>query len=101
MNAMSPIRHGRIPALVLTLLLSEAVCAQQAAVPFAWPEGKRAALSLSFDDARPSQVEVGTQLLDRHGVRVTFFVVPAAVERHLAGWKRAVAGGHEDGKHSL
>ena len=26
-------------------------------VTFAWPEGKHAAVSLTFDDARPSQIE--------------------------------------------
>ena len=62
---------------------------------FSWPEGKQAALSLSFDDARPSQVDAGTALLDRLGTKVTFYVVPSRVEARLAGWKAAVASGHE------
>jgi peptidoglycan/xylan/chitin deacetylase (PgdA/CDA1 family) len=68
---------------------------------FRWPDGARAALSLSFDDARASQVEAGTALLDRHGVKATFFVVPASVEKQLAGWKKAAAAGHEIANHSL
>ena len=90
-----------IPILLLTLLLSEYVFAQQTASTFKWPDGKLAAVSLSFDDARPSQVDVGTALLDRYGIKVTFFVVPSGVERRLAGWKKAVASGHEIGNHSL
>jgi peptidoglycan/xylan/chitin deacetylase (PgdA/CDA1 family) len=66
-----------------------------------WPDGKRVALSLSFDDARTSQVDAGTALLDRHGVKATFYVVPSGVERRLDGWKRAAASGHEIANHSL
>lgn len=66
-----------------------------------WPDGKKAALSLSFDDARMSQVDIGMPLLDRHDVKATFFVVPSAVEERLDGWQRGRDGGHEIGNHSL
>lgn len=69
--------------------------------PFAWPDGKKAALSLSFDDARLSQVNGGTDLLDHYGARATFYVVPDNVRQDLEGWKKAVASGHEIGNHSL
>ena len=68
---------------------------------FRWPEGKKAAISLSFDDARASQVDVGIPMLDNHGVRATFFVVPGEVEERLAGWRSARQAGHEIGNHSL
>ncbi len=77
------------------------VVAQHATPVFPWPSGRRAAVSLSFDDARASQVDGGTALLDRYGVKATFYVVPSAVEKNLEGWKRAVASGHEIGNHSL
>lgn len=77
------------------------VAAHQATPPFNWPDGKRVAVSLTFDDARASQVEGGTALLDRYGVKATFYVVPSAVEKKLEGWKRAAASGHEMGNHSL
>ena len=64
-------------------------------------EGKKAALSLTFDDARFSQVDTGTALLDRYGVKATFFVVPSSVEQRLEGWKKAVANGHEIGNHTM
>ncbi len=53
-----------------------------------WPGGKQVAISLTFDDARESQVEGGTALLDQFGVKATFYVVPAAVEQKLEGWKK-------------
>jgi hypothetical protein len=68
---------------------------------FRWPDGKRAAISLSFDDARLSQVDVGVDLLDQCGVKATFCVLPRGVKQRLEGWKRAVAGGHEIGSHTM
>jgi peptidoglycan/xylan/chitin deacetylase (PgdA/CDA1 family) len=66
-----------------------------------WPDDKKAALSLTWDDARHTQTVKGTPLLDRYGIKATFFVVPSAVKRELEGWKRAVAAGHEIGNHSV
>ncbi|MBZ5855528.1 polysaccharide deacetylase family protein [Flavihumibacter profundi] len=83
------------------MLLNQLTFAQKSASPFSWPEGKKVAISLSFDDARESQVIVGTTLLDAYGVKATFFVVPSSVEKQLEGWKKAVASGHEIGNHSL
>jgi peptidoglycan-N-acetylglucosamine deacetylase len=68
---------------------------------FVWPEGKQIAISLSFDDARASQVDAGTALLDQYGVKGTFYVVPNSVKQRLEGWKKAVASGHEIGNHSF
>jgi peptidoglycan/xylan/chitin deacetylase (PgdA/CDA1 family) len=89
--------------LVVAALVSGSslVVAHQTAAAFTWPNGKRVAVSLSFDDGRASQVDAGTTLLDRHGVKATFYVVPSAVEKRLDGWKRAAASGHEIGNHSL
>ena len=72
----------------------------QPKTPLPWPEGKQVAISLTFDDARLSQVEGGTALLDQFNVKGTFYVVPSAVEKKLEGWKNAVAKGHEIGNHS-
>ncbi len=91
----------RIFLMIAVCLLSGLVMAQQATTSFKWPDGRRVALSLSFDDARASQVEGGTALLDKHNVKATFYVVPSAVEKKLDGWKKAVASGHEIANHSL
>ena len=88
--------------LILSIFLSaETLLAQQAESTFAWPEGKQIAISLSFDDARASQVDAGTALLDQYGVKGTFYVVPNSVKQRLEGWKKAVASGHEIGNHSF
>ena len=68
-----------------------------------WPEGKRVAVSLSFDDGRASQIDIGLDVINPTGVKVTFFVNPGGEAFHsrLAGWKRVVASGHEIGSHSV
>jgi peptidoglycan-N-acetylglucosamine deacetylase len=69
--------------------------------PFQWPNERRTAVSLSFDDARVSQIDTGLALLREHHVRVTFFVQGENISRRLEGWKKAVADGHEIGNHSM
>ena len=68
---------------------------------FTWPEGKKMALSLTFDDARPSQVDNGIPILDSYGVKATFYVTPGRIDERLSGWKSAVENGHEIGNHTL
>lgn len=91
-------RYKKIFFSCIPFLWSATACAQTA---FTWPEGKKVAISLTFDDGRASQVNGGTTLLDQYGVKATFYVVPSAVERNLEKWKSAVASGHEIGNHSL
>lgn len=68
--------------------------------PFPWPEGKRCAISLTFDDARPSQIDTGIPLFNRYGVKATFYISPGNLEKRLEGWKGAAAAGHEIGNHT-
>ncbi len=68
---------------------------------FAWPDGKRAAVSLSFDDTRYSQLEVGLPILDRHGVKATFYATLRSMEGSLERWCQASANGHEIGNHTV
>ncbi len=84
--------------IIALLVIADKSYSQQA---FSWPEGNQMAISLSFDDARESQVLIGTSLLDQAGVKATFYVVPSSVKKQLARWKNAVKSGHEIGNHSL
>jgi peptidoglycan/xylan/chitin deacetylase (PgdA/CDA1 family) len=81
------------------LLLAGSLHAQ-AQPAFRWPEGKRAAVSLSFDDARTSQVDAGIPFLNQHEAKATFYVVPRSMTQRLEGWKKAAAAGHEIAHHS-
>ena len=86
--------------IILTTLLL-ALSATSSAQSFEWPDGRKAAISLTFDDARHSQVEKGTVLLDKYDAKATFYIVPGTAEQRLEGWKAAVEAGHEIGNHSL
>ena len=68
---------------------------------FQWPEGKQMALSLSFDDARFSQVDKGIPLLNKYGVTGTFYVSPDAMLASVEEWKKALSSGHDIGNHTL
>src|ERR1035437_6081194 len=68
---------------------------------FKWPRGKKMGLSLTFDDARLSQIDKGIPLLDKYGVKGTFYLSPDAMVQRLDGWKKAVKNGHDIGNHSL
>jgi peptidoglycan/xylan/chitin deacetylase (PgdA/CDA1 family) len=68
---------------------------------FKWPEGKKMGLSLTFDDARLSQVDKGIPLLNSYGVKATFYLSPDNMKKRLSLWKKAVTSGHDIGNHSL
>ncbi len=68
---------------------------------FSWPKGKKAAVSLTFDDARLSQIDNGMPVFRARKVRATFYVQPEYVAQRLAGWKKAVKEGHEVGNHTM
>jgi peptidoglycan/xylan/chitin deacetylase (PgdA/CDA1 family) len=68
---------------------------------FSWPEGVQCALSLTLDDAKPSQATVGLPLLDEYGAKATFYILPEAAKPDVEVWRKAVADGHEIGNHTL
>lgn len=66
-----------------------------------WPTGRRAALSLTYDDALVCHHTVARQLHER-GMHATFYL-PAAgggVASHVAAWREVAAQGHELGNHT-
>jgi peptidoglycan/xylan/chitin deacetylase (PgdA/CDA1 family) len=69
-------------------------------VGFKYPNGATNAVSITFDDARASQITVGLPLFEKHQVKGTFYVLPSNVEQQLEGWKKAVSYGHEIANHS-
>jgi peptidoglycan/xylan/chitin deacetylase (PgdA/CDA1 family) len=91
-------RRGFLAAATVSLTAGSPVSAEAPA--FAWPRGKRAALSLTFDDARVSQIDRGIPFLDTLGVKATFYLTPSRVPERLEGWKKALAAGHELAHHS-
>lgn len=96
--------RGVAGLLVLCLGVLVAPPAIAAKAPgFAWPDGRKAAVSLSYDDALDSQLDNAIPALDRHGLKGTFYLVPAndPVRLRMDDWRAAARNGHELGNHSL
>ncbi|NDK38526.1 polysaccharide deacetylase [Pseudoxanthomonas gei] len=70
---------------------------------FPWPQGRRAAVSLAYDDALDSQLDHAIPALDRAGLKGSFYLTLAndSVRKRMAEWRAAAARGHELGNHTL
>jgi peptidoglycan/xylan/chitin deacetylase (PgdA/CDA1 family) len=85
----------RLLALALSL-----VCGVPAASATKWPEGAKAAVVLTYDDALDSQLDHAVPVLDAAGLKATFFLTGlklAAVPR----WRAVGAAGHELANHTI
>ncbi len=91
---------GWVLAGCLVCLLPATACAQTS---FAWPEGKKAAVNLAYDDALDSQLDVAIPALDRHGLKGSFYLTLGAepVRLRMEDWRAAARNGHELGNHTL
>jgi len=69
---------------------------------FEWPEGKRCAVSLTFDDGRATQIDVGIPIMNAHGIRGSFYVsFNWELDAQADGWREAIKAGQEVGNHTL
>jgi peptidoglycan/xylan/chitin deacetylase (PgdA/CDA1 family) len=69
---------------------------------FVWPRAARAAVSLTYDDAVPSQ-RIAAAELSNFGLRGTFFLTGAAQDlaRHRPAWRALLDAGHELASHTM
>lgn len=69
---------------------------------FNWPGGARAAVSISYDDAVPSQRRAA-QTLERNGLRGTFFLTGTAADlaSNRSAWRGLLEAGHELASHTM
>lgn len=97
--------HSRIAfGFILSGLLSVAnVYAADVATAFTWPNGQKAAVSLSYDDALNSQLDHAIPTLNKYGLKGTFYLQLSSpvIDLRLAEWRAAAAAGHELGNHTL
>jgi peptidoglycan/xylan/chitin deacetylase (PgdA/CDA1 family) len=100
-NGQGELEHRLLAHSYLRLALQTASSGAPGDHPFRWPNGKRVAVSLSFDDARDSQMDVGVPLFDRYHAKATFYVNPPNMKNRLDAWKAAAAKGYEIGNHTM
>lgn len=83
--------------LLLVSLLQSGLWAQ---IP--WPDGKKAAIVLTYDDGLKSHRDIVMPQLEAKGFRGTFFLYGQVVrDTEVPEWREAAKRGHELGNHSL
>jgi len=70
---------------------------------FRWPADIKAAVSLGYDDALDSQIDVAVPALNKHGLKASFYLQLSnpSVDRRMQEWRAAAQLGHELGNHTL
>ena len=86
--------------LVCSLLLSGYCYAQTPALRVLPWNGRRAAVSLTFDDSDVVQLDRVIPELNKRHLRATFFLTISKLTR-IDDWRKAQSGGHEIGNHSV
>ena len=66
-----------------------------------FPDGKKALIVLTYDDALASHLDVAIPQLDKANLKGTFFMTSPAKEEHIARWREASKNGHELGNHTV
>jgi peptidoglycan/xylan/chitin deacetylase (PgdA/CDA1 family) len=92
------------PILAAAILMAnQSLSVAADGLPFHWPQGQQAAVSLAYDDALDSQLDQAIPTLDKYGLKGSFYLQLSnpAVDRRLAEWRAAARNGHELGNHSL
>ena len=89
-----------VRTLVVFGLLAQICSAQQSNIKVLPWNNHPAAVSLTFDDARPIQLDVAAPELNKRHLRATFFVIVSKLTR-LDDWRKVQLEGHEIGNHSL
>ena len=83
------------------VLLAIAMMATQA-VAGPWPDGKKVAVALTYDDTLVSQLDIAIPALDAAGLKGTFFLIGSKITpEQIARWRSAAAEGHELGNHTI
>jgi peptidoglycan/xylan/chitin deacetylase (PgdA/CDA1 family) len=77
-----------------------ATSAQAADSDTRWPDGAKAAVVLTYDDALTSQLDNAVPALDEAGLKGTFFLSNVK-QADLPRWREAAADGHELANHTI
>ncbi|WP_143014034.1 polysaccharide deacetylase family protein [Mucilaginibacter pineti] len=85
--------------LIIIFLLSN-LCVQ-AQQQVKWPEHKKAAIVLTYDDALPSQLNNAVPELKRAGLKATFFLTSDIDSLSIPRWRKLAAAGFELGNHTV
>jgi peptidoglycan/xylan/chitin deacetylase (PgdA/CDA1 family) len=90
----------------ILVFLFGALCAAQTTAPLTvapWPGDRAAVISLTFDDAMATHLDIVGPILKKHGLHGTFFVSTGseAWRKRVGEWQQLAAEGHEIGGHTV
>ena len=69
---------------------------------FTWPDGTEAAVSLTYDDGLLIHHSLVGPLLQRYGMRATFYpMIESDLRLHPDDWRQLAMAGHELGNHTV
>jgi peptidoglycan/xylan/chitin deacetylase (PgdA/CDA1 family) len=93
-------RICRVSLFVLVLLT---FCGPVSAGDFKWPDGKKAAVSISYDDTLDSQLDHALPVLNKHKIKASFYLKLASpvLDARLQEWRAVAEQGHELGNHAI
>ena len=102
-NIMEKRSFTLLASLILLLGLNGVQAQEKHSESFAWPEGKKAAVCLTYDDGLDCHLDVAAPALERHGFRGTFYVTgnSASLYSRTGEWRAMAIRGHELGNHTL
>jgi len=86
----------------MAVLAAAVLWGQAFAEPVLWPDGRRVAVVLTYDDALTSQLDNAIPALDAAGFKATFFLSGSGLKAaDIARWRAAAAAGQELGNHTI
>lgn len=87
-------------SIIVVLLCCVSVSAN---AQFVWPDGKKAAVVLTYDDALDCHLDVVVPQLDEFGFKGTFYCTgnSPSLNKRLEDWRNIAKNGHELGNHTL
>lgn len=70
---------------------------------FQWPENKKAAVCLTYDDGLDCHIDIAQPALDQFGFKGTFYCTgnSESLKTRMEAWRNLVAKGHELGNHTI
>ncbi|NVK57690.1 MAG: polysaccharide deacetylase family protein [Alteromonadaceae bacterium] len=89
--------------LVASVLGLVSLCQAQAADFVKWPNGAKAAVSLSYDDTLNSQLDNAIPALNKYNLKGSFYLSVAnePLSLRMEEWRQAAKQGHELGNHTI
>ena len=84
---------------IVASIFSWVLAVSPAAAQSFWPQGKTAAIVLTYDDAMSSQLDIAVPQLAAAGLKGTFFLSGGMAPDYMRRWREVQRAGHELGNH--